>query len=347
MNSSARFATIKAVEFALPKKILTNEMLCADFPAWSVEKIEEKTGIKVRHIAADHETVSDLGVLAAEKLFANHPCSPDKIDFVLFCTQTPDYILPSTACLVQHRLGIPTTSGALDFNLGCSGFVYGLGLAKGLIETGQAENVLLITAETYSKLIHPEDKSVRTLFGDAAAATWIGSTDDRSVIAPMIGPFVYGSDGSGGENLMVPHGGMRHPVTQDSCILETDDDDNKRTKKNLYMNGAEIFAFTLKSVPKALRSLLERAGLSMEEIDLFVFHQANQFMLEHLRKKIKINTEKFHISFTEYGNTVSSTIPIGLWTAQQEGKLRHGSRVALVGFGVGYSWAATMIRWPS
>lgn len=343
-----KYAAIKAIEFHVPEKRVTNEMLSEEFPAWSTEKIGEKTGIKVRHIAAADETAADLGVRAAQKLFENCSCSPKEVDFILFCTQSPDYFLPSTACFVQDQLGVPTSAGALDFNLGCSGFVYGLGMAKGLIETEQAENVLLITAETYSKFIHPEDKSVRALFGDAAAATWVSSVvGDKTNVAPYIGPFVYGTDGAGRNNLIVPHGGMRHPLTSDSDLVTTDENNNTRAPKNLYMNGSEIFSFTLNSVPKMFGTLIERAGLSIEEIDLFVFHQANQFMLEHLRKKMKIPADKFHLSFKDYGNTVSSTIPIGLWTAQQEGRLVPGCRVALIGFGVGYSWAATLVRFPA
>src|SRR5690242_19857668 len=160
-------AAIKAIEYYLPENAVSTEQLAAEFPEWSVEKIEEKTGIRVRHTAGAGECASDLGCAAAQKLFDSGACAAADIDYILLCTQSPDYFLPTTACLMQERLGIPTHAGALDFNLGCSGFVYGLGLAQGLIATGQAGRVLLITAETYSKFIHPRDKSVRSLFGDA------------------------------------------------------------------------------------------------------------------------------------------------------------------------------------
>ena len=347
MTIATKHAVIKSIEFHVPENLVTNEMLAEEFQAWNMDKIEAKTGIKLRYMAAADETASDLGVRAAKKLFEKHSLLPENVNFILFCTQSPDYLLPTTACLMQDQLGIPTSAGALDFNLGCSGFIYGLGMAKGLIETGQAENVLLITAETYSKFIHPEDKSVRTIFGDAAAAIWVGSEIDRSNIAPFIGPFVYGTDGSGGEHLIVPHGGMRHPISTDSSLTKTDADNNVRAPRNLHMNGSEVFSFTLNSVPKMFKALLKRSGLSIEELDLIVFHQANKFMLEHLRKKMKIPEEKFHLSYQNYGNTVSSTIPIGLWSAQQEGRLTPGGRVALAGFGVGYSWAATVVRFPT
>jgi 3-oxoacyl-[acyl-carrier-protein] synthase-3 len=320
---------------------LTNEQLAQEFPEWSIEKIEEKTGIVERWIAAENECSSDLGVAAAEKLFRNTAFKPADIDYILFCTQSPDHFLPTSACVMQQRLGIPTSAGALDINLGCSGFVYGLGLAKALIETGQASNVLLVTAETYSKFINQRDKSVRTLFGDAGAATLIhGVTGEEE----FIGPFIYGTDGSGAQNLIVPSGGMRQrlaPINEPSC----DTDGNLRTAADLYMNGPEIFVFTLREVPRVVQELLTRTNMALDGIDLFVFHQANQYMLEHLRKKLKIPADRFFVGMRHCGNTVSCTIPIALKQASDEGRLRPGHLVMLVGFGVGYSWGATLLRW--
>ena len=197
---------IEAIEFYLPEAVLSTDQLATEFPEWSAEKIDAKTGILERHIAAPDECASDLAVKAAEKVFKSGVCSPDSIDYLLLCTQSPDYFLPTTACLLQDRLGLRTSSGAVDFNLGCSGYVYGLGLAQGLIASGQAARVLLITAETYSKYIHHKDKSVRTIFGDAAAATVIGATHSAE---PLFGPFVYGTDGRGAHNLIVKTGAAR------------------------------------------------------------------------------------------------------------------------------------------
>jgi 3-oxoacyl-[acyl-carrier-protein] synthase III len=341
-----RRAFIKAIEYFLPEGRLTNDDLAAQFSEWSIEKIEQKTGIAERRIVAQDECSSDLGFAAARKLFATGATEPAAIDYLLLCTQSPDYFLPTTACLLQDRLGIPTKSGALDFNLGCSGFVYGIGLAKGLIETGQARNVLLLTAETYSKFIHPGDKSVRTIFGDAAAATLITSKESpNSGPVEWIGPFLFGTDGSGADNLIVKTGGMREPSRASSDTVERDGEGNLRTPSNLYMNGPEIMSFTLRVVPKSVLALLERSGKTVNDIDLFVFHQANQYMLEHLRKKLKLPEEKFYISMRHCGNTVSSTIPVALRDALKEGKIRQGSTVMVVGFGVGYSWASALIRW--
>jgi len=335
-------AAIRAIASYLPGKVLSNQDLAADFPDWTAAKISDKTGIDERRVTAEGECSSDLAVEAGRRLFESGACAPEAIDYLLLCTQSPDYFLPTTACLVQHRLGLPTSAGALDFNLGCSGWVAGLGLAHGLIVSGQARRVLLITAETYSKFIHPGDKSVRTIFGDAAAATLVEAIEDGQ---GGMGPFLYGTDGAGAENLIVPAGGMRRPRTAETARVQEDDQGNRRSQDHLYMNGPEIFNFTLRIVPPMVHGLLERAGLTAADVDWFVFHQANQYMLEHLRKKLKVPAEKYPIFMRHCGNTVSSTIPIVLERLMAEGRISAGQRVMVVGFGVGYSWAAAMIRW--
>jgi 3-oxoacyl-[acyl-carrier-protein] synthase-3 len=334
-----RTAQVQALASYLPEAVLANDALAALYPGWTAEKIFEKTGVRERRIAAPGETASDLAYQAALRLFEKSGVTPDQIDFLLFCTQAPDYVLPTSACLLQDRLGLPTTCGALDFNLGCSGFVYGLALAKGLIETGAARRVLLLTADTYSRFIHPLDKSVRTLFGDGAAATLIEAVEaDRA----MIGPFVFGTDGRGAPNLIVPTGGARRPPDAASAIEAEDESGNIRSADNLLMKGPEIVSFTLKAVPPAIERLLADAKLTMDDIDLFVFHQASAFILEKLRKKIGIPPERFAIKLETCGNTVSSTIPIAL---EDQLGAQAGERLAmLVGFGVGYSWAATCVR---
>lgn len=337
-------ASIQAIEYYLPEHILDNNAISAEYPDWSPEKISSKTGIFERHVVAAGECSSDLAFAAAQRLFASNACAPGDIDYLLLCTQSPDHFLPTTACLLQHRLGLPVQSGALDFNLGCSGWVYGLGLAQGLIETGQARRVLLLTAETYTKFIHPADRSVRTIFGDAAAATLVQGVESESGAA-FFGPYVYGTDGSGGPNLAVPAGGMRMPRSEHTAVVTQDEQGNSRSLDNLFMDGAEIFNFTLKAVPQAVQDLLTRSGLSVDQVDLFIFHQANQYMLEHLRKKMKLPAEKFYLHLSHCGNTVSSTIPIALHHAVKDGAVRAGATVMVVGFGVGYSWGASLVRW--
>ena len=335
-------AQIRAIEYHLPDRVLRNEDLASEFGDWTASKIGDKIGIDSRHIAADGECSSDLAFAAASKLFATGTWKPADVDYLLLCTQSPDYLLPTTACLLQERLGLSTEVGALDFNLGCSGYVYGLGLAHGLIATHQASNVLLITAETYSKFINPKDRSVRTLFGDAASATVISSAPNS---AAGIGPMVFGTDGSGAANLIVPAGGMRNPRSLESGLALEAEHGNFRSLENLYMNGPEIFAFSLRVVPEVIERLLTKAGTTLDAVDYFVFHQANEFMLQHLRRKLGIASDKFCIAVRDCGNTVSSTIPIALRQACDSGRLRSGMQVMLVGFGVGYSWGAALLRW--
>lgn len=324
---------------ALPERVVTNAELAALYPGWTEKKILDKTGIAARHVAEPDETAVDLAERAARTLFERYSIDPATIDFVLLCTQSPDYLLPSSACLLQERLGIPKSAGALDFDLGCSGFVYGLALAKGLVVGNMAKSVLLITAETYTKHIHPMDKSVRTIFGDGAAAVLI----DQAAAA-HIGDFVFGTDGSGAQHLIVPTGGARETVRPDAPE-EADRSGNVRTHNNLFMDGMEIFNFTLGIVPPTLDEVLRKNGLTRDDIDLYVFHQANQFMLETLRKANQIPKEKFFTDFADIGNTVSASIPIALERAEAAGRLRPGMKTLVMGFGVGLSWGATVLTW--
>lgn len=320
---------VSKIEYYLPELVLTNEDLEKEFPEWSSERIHEKVGIRQRHISAAHETVLELAVNSSEKLFESY--ERDKVDFILFCTQSPDYFLPTTACLLQDRLGLRKNIGAMDFNLGCSGFVYGMAFAKGLIAAGIAENVLLITAETYTKHINRKDKANRSIFGDASASTIIekdtGVGDYK---------FCLGTDGSGAENLIVKKGAFKTDFQLNP--------ENEFDPGNLYMNGPEIFNFTIENIPGLVKETLETNGLTMDDIDYFVFHQANSFMLNYLRKKTKIPAEKFYINMENTGNTVSATIPIALKDMMDKGMLKQGDRVLLAGFGVGYSWGATIIE---
>lgn len=337
-----RSARVTAIAYHLPTEVLDNASLAAQFPDWTAQKIADKTGIVQRHIAASGETAADLGFHAANTLFEQDGVDRQSVDFLILCTQTPDYLLPTSACLLQQRLGLPTSCGALDINLGCSGYVYGLAMAKGLIESGIRKSVLLITADTYSRLINPQDRSVRTLFGDGAAATLVTGT----AATPMLGPFVMGTDGAGADNLIVPAGGARLPHGPATASEQTDSSGNIRSQDNLFMNGAEIMQFTLSSVPSVMRELLAAAGKTLDQIDHVIFHQANQFLLEALRKKIKISEEKFIIELDTVGNTVSSTIPIAIARARARGRIQPGDTALLIGFGVGYSWAGTLLTLP-
>ena len=331
-------AFIKNISFYLPKFSLTNEKINQQFPEWNIDKISSKTGIKRRHISAPDEFSSDMAIKAAEKLFEEHKIDRSSIDFLLFCTQSPDYFLPTTACILQDKLKLNTSCGALDFNLGCSGYVYGLSLAKGLIAGNMAKNVLLITSETYSKFIHSQDKSNKTIFGDAAAATLINFESGMF----EIGDFIFGTDGSGAENLIVRNGGIRNPFQANEDII--DEYGNVKNNNNLYMNGSEIFNFTSDSVPNLTEAILKKINKNITDIDLFIFHQANKYMLNHLRKKIGIPVEKFYLAMENCGNTVSSTIPIALYEAIKENRVQNCKNILLSGFGVGYSWASCNLK---
>jgi 3-oxoacyl-[acyl-carrier-protein] synthase-3 len=326
---------IAGIEYALPTRTLSTEELSSLFPEWSVEKIDQKTGIHCRHLSAPDECASDLGYSAAEKLFTSGVCRREEIDYLLFCSQSADYLLPATACLLQDRLALPTCAGALDINLGCSGFVYGLGLAEGLIVAGQATNVLLITADTYSKYIREDDKASRTVFGDGAAATLIRSSD----AGPTIGPFEYGTDGSGAKRIIVLDSGAR------KCRTIRQPGSANKAPEYLYMDGPSVFSFVVKMIPGLVTRVLAKAGLKKEEVDLFVFHQANQYLLEEISMMLGLPRDKVQITLKDCANTVSSTIPIALKHAIQEGKLKAGDCVMLIGFGVGFSWAAAIVRW--
>ncbi len=317
-------AFIKSISYVTPEKAVSNEDLRKEFPEWSSNKVAEKVGIVRRFTSSITETTSFLAWRAAEKLFEQNNIDRGDIDLVILCTQSPDYALPTTACLIQAKLNLKKNCGAFDFNLGCSGYIYGLAIAKGFIVSGIAENILFITAETYSKYLSKGDKSNRTIFGDAASATLITNQEGAK-----IKDFELGSDGSGAENLIVHNSGS---VKDD------------KASRFLYMNGPEIFNFTLKSVPSLIESLLIKHSLRKKDIDLFIFHQANKFMLEHLRKKINIDDRKFYVSMSHVGNTVSSTIPIALHDAINDGKIKKGDKVLLAGFGVGYSWGGTIIE---
>lgn len=330
-------AFIKALSYYLPERVVTNEELVQEFPEWSVEKVAQKVGVDSRHLAAENETAGDMAEKAARKLFGDYQIDPKTIDFLMLCTQSPDYFLPSTACILQDRLGIPTSAGAFDYNLGCSGCIYGMAMAKGLIAAGIAHNVLLLTAETYNKYLHASDKSNRSIFGDGAAACLI-STDGFA----EIGEFSLGTDGSAANNLIVKTGASRQKEATGQFVEDVEGhiwyDDY------LYMNGGAIFNFTLDAVPAMMKEILETNHLEKDEIDYYVFHQANKFMLNTIRKVCVLPKERFYINLATTGNTVSSTVLIGLKDCLVNQTIKVGDKVMITGFGVGLSWGGTILK---
>lgn len=330
-------AYIKGISYYLPERVVTNEELVREFPEWSVDKVAKKVGVNSRHVAAENETAGDMAEKAARKLFDEYRVSPKEIDFIMLCTQSPDYFLPSTACILQHKLGIPTTAGAFDYNLGCSGCIYGMAMAKGLIAAGIAKNVLLLTAETYNKYLHPSDKSNRSIFGDGAAACLISKEGFAE-----IGEFSLGTDGSGADKLIVRTGAAR-------CLKPTgnsnvDDEGHARFDDYLYMDGGGIFNFTLEAVPAMMKNILSKNKMTSDDVDYYVFHQANKFMLNTIRKVCVLPQDKFYINLEDTGNTVSSTVMIGLKQCMEAGIIHKGMKVMVTGFGVGLSWGGTILN---
>ena len=334
-------AVIDAIATHFPETIVTNSEIAERVQKWTAEEIATKTGIRERRFAAPEECASDLATKAAEKLIEQGDLDPKEVDYLIFCTQSPDYFLPTTACTIQDRLGLPRTCCAIDFNQGCSGYVIGLSLAKGVIASGQASRVLLLTGETYSKYMHPMDHSVCTLFGDGATATIIRARESQE----GIGGFFFGTDGSGAKNLIVPAGAMRKPRNKETAKEYTDKDGNTRSENHLYMNGREVYRFALTEVPKTIKALLKKSNLSAEDIDFLILHQANRFMLDKIAERIDISEERIPHDFEDIGNTVSSTVPIVLQRLVERGRLRSGHRVMMIGFGVGYSWAGCIATW--
>jgi len=329
-------AYIKAINYALPEGILTNEEVAAMFPEWTVEKIEKKLGIKQRHITAENETASDIAINAAEQLFETSGINKEEIDYLIFVTQSPDYHLPTTACVIQKRMGLNHNLTSIDVNLGCNGFVVGLSLAKAVILAGQAKNVLLLTGETYSKYMHEKDKSNRTIFGDGASATVV-STEGIA----EIGEFVIGTDGGGAENLIVKTGGARHMKLANDLVF--DDFGNPHSSDNLYMDGPAILNYSLDFLAKLVNDVLAKNSLTMDDIDLHVYHQANIFLANLERKTLRIPPEKYWVSIENTGNTVSSTIPIAICEAIKQGKLTKGMKVLSIAQGLGYTWGGMVL----
>lgn len=317
---------IVSISYYLPDTIEGVDILQRDNPDWDMPKILEKTGIYNRYISASDETAVDLAFKAGKKLLSNI-ANIEAIDLLILVTQSPDYVLPSSACIIQDRLGLSKSCMAFDVSLGCSGFVYALSIAGGLIESGVAHKCLILCADTYTKYINKNDRTCRPIFSDGAAATLL-----EGGVGDCIGPFEFGSDGAGYDKLIVRHSGARGSAHLSS---------------SLEMSGSDVFLFTMRVVPSCVDKLLDRAGLALENIDLFVFHQASKLVIDNLVRTMKLDQHKVFTNFENIGNTVSASIPIALKDAEAHGRLKQGDTVMLVGFGVGLSWGATLIKWSA
>jgi len=330
---------ISNISVYLPQNKLTNAMLQREFPDLKIKELTRLTGVFSRGIAGENESSLDMAVQAAEKLFSESEVSKSAIDFVIFCSAGGDYITPASACIIQDKLGLSQQCGAFDFNQGCTGYIYGISLADSLIKAGNASNILLLTSETITKTIHPKDKANRAIFGDAATASLIQISSGKS----KMGQFVFGTDGSRFDQIIIKHGRERFPLPQFAEADFLDDFGNVRNHANFYMNGAEVFNFSVAKAPELVNTLLEQSNLVLDDIDLFVFHQANQIILETIGRKLKIPQEKIVIELENTGNTVSSTIPIALQKAIKTGKIKRGDKILIAGFGVGFSWGGSVL----
>lgn len=337
-------AYLQTISYYYPQKKLTNEDLSVLHPEWNPEKIANKTGIENRYISADDETSVDMAEKAANALFNEYNVDRSIVDFIILCTQSPDYYLPTSACILQSRLCLSEKCGAFDYNLGCSGYVYGLGIAKGLVLSGSAKNILLITSETYSKYLHPSDKSCQTIFGDAASASLITSQAIPEMLNAEIMGLSYKTIGSKYKSLIVPNGCSRQPVRFNSEDHFSEDGSFVRNDDFIFMDGKDIFDFSSLEVPKVVKENMVLNNITEDDINLFVFHQANKYMLNFVRMRMKIDKAKFVMDLADGGNTVSSTIPIALKKQVDEGIVKSGMNVLLCGFGVGLSIASTILK---
>lgn len=325
--------SIQHISTYFPATTLDNKQLSGEFNTLP-EEIFKKTGINKRFVSAPGEIASDLAFKAAENLFSETKIDKSTIDFLIFCSEGFDYIAPASSCILQHRLGLSTKIGCIDLPYGCSGYVYGLMMAAGLLESGAAKNILFITADIPTKVLQADDLELRSVFSDIGTASLLqlGKTKKPT-------QFCYGTDGNGALDLYVERSGFRNPITKDFI------DKTKLPGGKMLMNGTNVFLFAIKRVPSLIKDILEKNNLEIDDVDLFIFHQANAYMLEILRKKIKIPKEKFYTNIESYGNSVSSSIPVALQEAEQNGILKKGMTVLLAGFGIGNSWNATIIKY--
>lgn len=327
---------IAGVASAVPERASPVAEASDRFGAAEVEKIIGSTGVRSRRIASAQVCASDLCLAAAEKLLAELSWTRDSIGAVVFVSQTPDYVLPATSCVLHQRLNLSRSCAAWDVNLGCSGFVYGLWQAA-QAAAGGAGRTLLLVGDTINRLVSPVDRTTALLFGDAGAAAAI---EPRQGARPMT--FVLGTDGRGASRLMTPAGGFRQPRTP-ATAMRKNHGDNLRSDEELFLDGAEVFAFTLREVPSLVKETLAASNQTLDEIDYLAPHQANRFLLEHLARKMRLPLEKLPLALEEYGNTSGASIPLTL-THALAGELRSRSlNLLLAGFGVGWSWAAAAV----
>ena len=331
---------IEAVAYAFPERRLSNDELRKAYPHWDFDRLEKRTGVFSRYVAASGETALDFALQACERLQEDGRLRPEEIDAVIFCTQSPDYIMPPNACLLHGALGLRTGALAFDITLACSGYIYGLQIASGLIAAGAGARVLLATADTYTRFIHDGDRATRCLFGDGGAVSLISGSENGWRIRDIR----CGTAGKHHDKFMIPAGGMRLPCSAETARETVDQSGNIRTAEHIRMDGLGVLSFFNSTVPCAVREALQRNGLELRDIDLFVFHQASQVALDNLSAALRIPPAKMVYDLAETGNLVSASIPVALQRAFESGRVQPGQRVLLCGFGVGLSWGVALLE---
>lgn len=323
---------VKGIVSTVPKEIGDN-LNDENIPKEKGQKILDSTGIRYRRLSRESVTTSDLCEFSAVNLLENKKIDRSNIEVVVFLSQTPDYVLPATSTILQHKLGLPNSALAFDINLGCSGFVYGLSVVTSLLEKIPNPNAsaLLLVGDTSSKLTNKRDLSTYPLFGDCGTATLLTKEKGAKITFDLF------SDGKGWDAIRVDHGAFRKQISKDSEELISNDGVNFRRERDLYLNGMDVFSFGITKVPKAVKDYYEKTNLSKEDFDFFIFHQANMFMNEKIRKKLKLEEEKVPYTLYDYANTSSATIPLTLTTKLKD-KIKNNTKILACGFGVGLSW---------
>lgn len=333
---------LHAIASAVPDGAVAATDVADVFGMAEIEKITSTTGIRGRRVVPNGICTSDLCFTAAEALLAAAAVERDSIDAIMLVTQTPDYVLPATACSLHGRLGLSAACAAFDVNLGCSGYTYGLWVASHLIAGGGASRVLLLAGDTISKTVNHLDRSARPLFGDAGTATIVDADPDAGEIR-----FIFGTDGKGQNDLFIPAGGFRLPYGEAGCETRIGGDGNPRRLIDLHMDGSAVFVFALDRVVPLVKDALRDAAWTPDSVDAAVFHQANEFMLKHIAKASKLPWDKVPCSLARFGNTSSASIPLTMTTElAREGRI-PGGKLLLAGFGVGLSWCSATIDAPA
>lgn len=327
---------ISAISACVPRNVDSNRNLGYLIPESEIEKIINTIGIEQKRHADPDVCSSDLCFKAAKKLLEDNEIDPETIDALIFVSQTPDYIQPATAPILQHRLGLPKSTLSFDVNLACSGYVYGLSIAYSFASQAGVNRVLLLVGETMSKIVSRYDKVNKPLFGDAGTATLI----ERGAFGEAV--FSLHSDGSGSDIMMVPYGGFRNPSCEEGLKLVKDASGDIRSGEHFRMKGMDVFNFGMRVEPKDVKCLLEEAGLDIDQLDLLIFHQANRFMTEFYTRKLKLSPDKTPYCLKQFGNTSSASIPLTI-VSELKNSYPNRERVVLSGFGAGLSWGSVLL----